>query len=146
MEQNTNTINNPSTSTNTAVVSQFIEEILNRGRFELIADLIHPDYRYVGPDGTVLLGRDALAELLQGFRTGFSDLEARIATTVADGDMVAMTMTLTGTHDGDFDGIPSTGAAIELPIAIFTKLVDGQIVEDREYYDTATMLSQLGIS
>ncbi len=147
METIAKTTNNhhPNT-TNSDVVRRFIEEILNRGRFELIADLIHPDYRYYGPDGTQLVGRDALADLLRGFRTGFSDLEAHVATSIADGDVVAMTVTLTGTHDGDFDGIPPTGAQLGLPVAIFTKLVGGQIIEDREYYDTATMLSQLGLA
>lgn len=66
--------------------------------------------------------------------------------TVADGALVAMTLVLSGTHDGDFDGIPPTGARLALPIAIFTTLVDGKIIEDREYYDTATMLGQLGIA
>ena len=142
----TTTTNQGPLSTNRAVVQRFIDEILNRGRFELIAELIHADYRYYGPDGTELVGGDALADLLRGFRTGFSDLEALVTTTIDQGDVVAITMMLTGTHDGDFDGIAPTGARLELPIAIFTRLVDGQIVEDREYYDTGTMLAQLGIS
>lgn len=142
----TNTTIQGPLSTNEAVVRRFIDEILNRGRFELIPELIHPEYRYHGPDGSELHGGDALAGLLRGFRAGFSDLEARVLTTVDQGDVIALTMTLTGTHDGDFDGIPATGARLELPIAIFTTLVDGQIIEDREYYDTSTMLDQLGVS
>lgn len=146
MTETATTTNQGPAPANEAIVRRFIDEILNQGRFELIPELIHPEYRYIGPDGTELLGRDALADLLRGFRSGFSDLEARVATTVDHSDVVAMTMTLTGTHDGDFDGIPPTGAHLELPIAIFTTLANGQIIEDREYYDTATILHQLGNS
>lgn len=131
---------------NIRTVRRFIDEILNRGRFELLPDVIHDGYRYVGPDGAGLVGREALADLLRGFRSGFSDLHAHVQTAVVADDVVAMTMTLTGTHDGDFDGIPPTGARLELPLAIFTRILDGRIVEDREFYDTGTMLAQLGLS
>jgi predicted ester cyclase len=56
-----------------------------------------------------------------------------------------MTMVLTGTHDGEFDGLPPTGGQIALPIAVFTRIEDDRIIEDREFYDTATMLGQLGL-
>lgn len=131
---------------NLAVARRFIDEILNQGRFERIADLIHDDYRYIGPDGTEDIGQQALADLLGGFRAAFPDLHAHVRTAIAANDTVAMTMTLTGTHDGDFDGIPPTGARLELPLAVFTTIVDGKIVEDREYYDTTTMFAQLGVS
>lgn len=131
---------------NLAIARRFVDEILNRGHIELIADLVHDDYRYIGPDGTKLVGQQALADLLGGFRSGFSDLHAQVRTAIAANDIVAMTMTLTGTHDGHFDGIPPTAAKLELPLAIFTTIVDGRIIEDREFYDTATMLAQLGVS
>ena len=139
----TNSTTIQSSTDNVAIVQQFIDEILNRGRFELLSGLIHEDYRYIGPDGAELVGSEALADLLRGFRTGFSDLHAHVRSAIGTDDIVAMTMTLTGTHDGDFDGIPPTGAQLELPLAIFTRICDGKIVEDREFYDTGTMLAQL---
>ena len=131
---------------NLLAARRFIDEILNGGRLELISDLVHDDYRYIGPDGTELAGREALADLLGGFRAGFSDLHAHVRTAIATNDTVAMTMTLTGTHDGDFNGIPPTGAHLDLPMAVFTTIVDDRIIEDREFYDTTTMLAQLGVS
>lgn len=132
-------------SDNLTIARRFIDEVLNGGRFELVDELVDHDYRYIGPDGTELVGRQVLAELLGGFRAGFSNLRAEIGTAVAVDRTVAMTVTLTGTHDGEFEGIPPTAAALELPLAIFTTIVDGRIVEDREYYDTGTLLAQLGV-
>lgn len=128
-----------------ALVRRFVDEIVNRGRFDVLSEIVHPEYRYVGPDGTRLDGPDELEQMVRGFRSGFSDLHATVLTDVAEGASVAMTMMLTGTHDGEFDGIPASGALMSLPVAVFARIEDGLIIEDREFYDTATMLMQLGI-
>jgi steroid delta-isomerase-like uncharacterized protein len=125
------------------VLRRFVDEVLNHGRFEVMTELVHRDYRYYGPDGGQITGRDGLQELIAGFRSGFSDLTARITTEIEDGRCVVATMVLTGTHDGDFAGMPPTGRQFELPLAIVTQFADQLIVEDREYYDTATMVNQL---
>lgn len=130
-------------TTSTDIVRRFVDEVLNQGRFDALDELIHPDYHYEGPDGGCLDGPDELRHLVEGFRAGFSDFHAAVTSHAATGDLVAMTMILTGTHDGDFDGIPPTGARLRLPIAVFARLDGDRIVEDREYYDTATMLAQL---
>ncbi|MDH3306405.1 MAG: ester cyclase [Acidimicrobiia bacterium] len=135
-----------SESTSSAVVRRFVADVLNRGRFDVLAEVVHPDYHYEGPDGVRLHGIGELEALIGGFRAGFSDFQASITSAACDGDLVAMTMTLTGTHDGEFDGIPPTGARMSLPIAVFTRVKDNRIVEDREFYDTATMLAQLGLT
>lgn len=132
-------------TTSTAVVRRFVDDVLNQGRFDDLVDIIHPHYRYEGPDGSRLDGPSALAQLVGSFRAGFSDFHATITSELADGDRVAMTMTLTGTHDGDFDGIPATGSPLRLPIAVFTRVEGGRIIEDLEFYDTGTMLAQLGV-
>lgn len=132
-------------STSSAVVRRFVDDILNQGRFDELDEIVHPDYRYEGPDGAQLHGPDQLEQLIGSFRTAFSDFHTAITSEVEDGEVVAMTMTLTGNHDGDFDGLPPTGARMSLPIAVFTRIQDGRIIEDREFYDTATMLAQLGV-
>lgn len=135
-----------STTTSSALVRRFVDDILNRGSFDALDEIVHPDYRYEGPDGARLHGPEELEQLIGSFRTAFSDFHAAITSEVEGGELVAMTMTLTGTHDGEFDGLPPTGARMSLPIAVFTRIEDGRIIEDREFYDTATMLAQLGVA
>ena len=141
----TDTHHTPSKTTSGAVVRRFVDDVLNQGRFDVLAEIIHPGYRYEGPDGAKLHGLDELCMLVAGYRAGFSDFHVDITSELADGDLVAMTMMLTGTHDGEFDGIPATGERLSLPLAVFAHLEDGRIVEDREFYDTSTMLAQLGL-
>ena len=119
-----------STTTSNAIVRRFVDDILNQGRFDALDEIVHPDYRYEGPDGAQLHGPDELERLIGSFRTAFSDFHAAITSEVADGEVVAMTMTLTGTHDGEFDGLSPTGARMRLPIAVFTRVEGHRIIED----------------
>lgn len=111
-------------TTSNRVVRRFVDDVLNQGHFHALDGIIHPNYRYEGPDGTQLHGLDELQMLVASYRSGFSDFHVAITTEIADGDHVAMTMTLTGTHDGEFDGLPATGQRLSLPIAVFTRIED----------------------
>lgn len=50
----------------------------------------------------------------------------------------------TGRHTGDFLGLAPTGRSFTLPFTVFVKFRDGLFVEERFYYDLATLLRQLG--
>ena len=131
--------------TNVEIVKRFVSEVVNQGRMETIAEVIHPRYQYHGPGGVEAEGRAGVQSIIDEFRAAFSDLHAEITAEIAQGDLVALTMITTGTHDGDLMGLAPTGATIELPMAIVSRFEDGQIVEEWEYYDSATMMSQLGL-
>ncbi|HYM30549.1 MAG TPA: ester cyclase [Candidatus Cybelea sp.] len=49
-----------------------------------------------------------------------------------------------GRHDGPFLGIPATGRAIDLPIAIVVDLGETLMSGERFYWDMATLLRQIG--
>jgi len=40
-----------------AALRRFVDEVLNLGHYGTMADVIHPDYRYYGPDGSRIQGR-----------------------------------------------------------------------------------------
>jgi len=96
------------------------------------------------PDGEAH-SRDEWASFIRANREGFPDIEFSIEELVVD-DAVAMAeLTLSGTHTGEFMGIPPTGRAIE--IRAIDKLVveDGQVVEWRPYFDSRQIPEQLGL-
>jgi len=63
---------------------------------------------------------------------------------VADGDTVAVRYTMTGTHRGEFAGVPPTGKAVLAQSMAFYRLADGQIVEERAQLDMLGIIQQLG--
>lgn len=79
-----------------------------------------------------------------GLRTAFPDRVDTIEDMIADGDRVGMLFRVTGTHLGNFYGIPATGRTIDILEVGFFKLADGKIVEAWFMADEAGLLQQLG--
>lgn len=50
----------------------------------------------------------------------------------------------TGCHIGPFLGLAPTGRAFVLPFTVFVRFRNGLFVEERFYYDLATLMRQLG--
>ena len=91
-------------------------------------------------------------QALKGFRlkvglfiNGFPDLNVSYDFVIEEGDTVAGRYTITGTHQGDFAGIPATGKKISVTGHDFARLVDGKLIEHWGETDTMTMMQQLGV-
>jgi predicted ester cyclase len=77
-------------------------------------------------------------------RTAFPDRTDVIETMIAEGDRVGMIFRVSGTHQGNFYGVPPTGKKFEfLEMAMF-RLADGKVTESWFMADEAGLLRQLG--
>ena len=89
----------------------------------------------------VINGRDldAVAEffvderLVEGVRSGcfryfeaFPDLHVSLDELIAEGDRVFLRSTMTGTHDGEYKGIPATGSHVATECAEVFRIADGR--------------------
>ncbi len=52
---------------------------------------------------------------------------------------------VTGTHQGEFQGIPATGNEIEVSTILIWSFKNGKIVEEREEANWLGMMQQLGM-
>ena len=97
------------------------------------------------PEGEVH-SREEWASFIRANRAGFPDIEFSMKELLA-GDGVAMAeLTISGTHRGEFMGIPPTYRSIEVR-AIDKFLVDeGQVVEWRPYFNAQEIPEQLGLT
>ena len=59
--------------------------------------------------------------------------------------LVAVLARITGTHQGEFNGIPATGNKVNVSGISIWKIVDGKNVEEWEILDTMAMMQQLGV-
>jgi hypothetical protein len=67
------------------------------------------------------------------------------------GDIICSVHRSTGTNTGDWkmpDGsmIPPTGKSIEIEMVSVAKLQDGQLVEEKLYFDNLSIMKQLGLA
>ena len=132
------------TKQNITAMNTWIGEAINRGNAAVVDDLAHPSYVYRNPTDEIK-GADAIKGLFASYREGFPDFHVHIDERVADGDRMIQAFTLTGTHRGEFLGIPATGKTVEVHGFVFSRFVDGRIAEEWEVIDQLTFLEQLGV-
>lgn len=90
------------------------------------------------------LDLDGWAGFMHAFTTGFPDARITIDECIADGDTVATRWHLTGTHLGEFQGVPATRRAITFEGLEYNRVRDGRFVEHRSMFDNIALLRQIG--
>jgi len=75
----------------------------------------------------------------------FPDMHVTIDDMVAEGDKVAARVTITGTHKGEFMGIPPTNKKWTISLITISRIAGGKIVEDHGQYDALGLMRQLGL-
>lgn len=129
--------------TNETVIRRLIDEVINNRDFSVLDKLVHPNYVYRSPDQQ-LDGPEALEGLLAAYHDAFPDLNVRIDDLVNGGDKIVISITLTGTHEGDLMGIAPTGKPVTISGMILSRFQNGKIVEEYEILDMLAMFQQIG--
>lgn len=99
----------------------------------------------VSPTGGVLEGRADIERVYHLWFSAFPDIGYSIDDTVIDGDRVVEIARLSGTHAGDFFGLPPTGRHVEVQVAVAMRIEDGLVAEERRIYDFTGVLIQVGV-
>lgn len=86
----------------------------------------------------------SLPPLVGAWHEAFADLHMEIRHLVSDGDLVAASLTVTGTHQGEWVGIPATGRRIEVEEMMFFRFENDLLAEMWELFDEHGMRQQLG--
>ena len=122
-------------------------EAWGKGDFETLTELTTADYAFCYPSNTANpLSREELEATYRRIREGFPDVTWSIEELHTGGDTVVLRFVQTGTHEGVFQGIPATGKRIETSGIAVSRVVNGQIIEQREEYDMLGVVTQLGMT
>ena len=119
-------------------------EALNAGDVDACLARIAPDFlmNLAGsPDQR--RGREEWREGLQLMRRAFPDIKAQIDDVFGSGDRVAVRLTFTGTHSGDFLGITATGRRVEYQSHEFYRVENGLLAEEWICSDMASLFQQI---
>jgi steroid delta-isomerase-like uncharacterized protein len=132
-----------SASANAALLRESVEA-LNAGDTERLLTVVAPDIviHYAELPGP-LHGRETWQQGFELMKRAFPDLTAELGDLVAADDKVALRLTLGGTHQGEFQGIPATGRTIRYVSHEFYRVADGRIAEEWICSDTASLFRQL---
>jgi steroid delta-isomerase-like uncharacterized protein len=91
-------------------------------------------------------GSQEIARYVAEVRTGYPDFKLEINDKVFEGNRLVIHWTVTGTHKGDFLGIPATGKRITISGITLERIENGKVADERVYFDRLAMLEQLGLA
>jgi len=128
---------------NKDIARAYLEQVWNRrqfGRFdEFVAeDVVHHDSS--GDQGFAWM-KETAATIL----AAFPDMQTTIEDEIVEGDRVVQRQTNTGTHQGEFNGLPATGKRISIPSIWIYRFADDKIAELWGVADNLNMMQQLGV-
>jgi uncharacterized protein (TIGR02246 family) len=106
-----------------------------------VASFFSPDGRLSVNGATPAVGREAIAELVQGFMTAFPDLRVMLDDVFLQGDRVVYRWTLSGTNTAP----GGTGNPVRISgFEQWSLGNDGLIADSQGQYDSAAHQKQLG--
>ena len=85
------------------------------------------------------------SSFMAAFTNAFPDAAISIDSCIAEGDSASARWSLTGTHRGEFQGIPATGRVVTFAGIECNRIRDGQVVEHWAVLDNVALLRQLGV-
>jgi len=119
---------------------------INRGDLSVVdthvaEDFIdHQEFPGIPPD------KAGVRQFFEMMRSAFPDFRVNVQDTLAEGDKVVVRMTMSGTHRGDFMGIPATNKQVNVEGIDIVRVRDEKAVEHWGVTDVAAMMQQLGVA
>jgi steroid delta-isomerase-like uncharacterized protein len=129
---------------NKAVVQRYWDGKWNERRPDILDELQTPDVIYHGTSMN-MNGIEEYKQVYSSFLSAFHDTQIIVEELIADGDKVTSRVSLSGTHKGEFDGLPPTGKVFTANASTVFRLVGGKIVEEWEIFDELGLMHQLGM-
>ncbi|MFE0649383.1 ester cyclase [Streptomyces sp. NPDC059534] len=135
------------TARHTEILHRF-HAAVNSGDRDVIAkaidEFVAPDLDFHPPVAVGATGAEALKRVWEVLLRAFPDVHVAVEETIAEGDKVVSRNTVTGTHQGEYQGLPPTGRPVSYQEIFILRFADGRIAEIRGVVDVLTQLRQLG--
>jgi steroid delta-isomerase-like uncharacterized protein len=124
-----------------------IYDILESGAYDRLTEVFTEDFvEHEMLPGSTKTGLDALKEAVDAYRVAFPDFHFTATSVISEGDRVACHYTFTGTHRGEFMGLPATGRSVSVEgVDIGRMATDGRCAEHWGFVHEADLMTQLGI-
>jgi steroid delta-isomerase-like uncharacterized protein len=127
---------------NKQVVRQ-VFEFYNQQDIEKVEELFSPKHVFHFP-GAPPMDWNSHKQFIVSLSKAFPDLHFKIEDILAEGDKVAYRLTVSGTHKGEFQGIPPTNKKVSFSSTGISNIIDGKVAEDWVDVDVMGLMQQLG--
>jgi steroid delta-isomerase-like uncharacterized protein len=135
-------------TSNKATVRRF-DDVVSTGDAEVISktidELVEPDVLIHMPLPIQATGAQALKQVWAMLLRGLPDLRVAVEDVIAEGDKVVCRNTVTGTHEGEYRGLPPTGKSVTYDEIFIFRFAGGRIAEIWGLVDVFSQMKQLGV-
>ena len=122
------------------IIKSFVEEVFNKH------DISATEKYFAKENPSIGQGREGFKQSLSALFTAFPDIHANIEHIVAENDLVVVFLNFTGTHKGEFQGMPPTNKPVNIRSADLYRVEDEIIVGHWDVVDQLNLLQQTGAS
>jgi steroid delta-isomerase-like uncharacterized protein len=132
---------------NKAIVRKVYEEGWNKNKLDIFDEIMGAGYVNHDPSRTGMEELDVAGykQYAGGILAAFPDCAFTILDQIADGDKTATRWQVSGTHVGEYMGIPATGKNALMTGMSIHRFVGGKIAEEWSNWDALGLLQQLGV-
>lgn len=133
-------------TSNLEVVSRLFDAVNSRDLptiSQTVDEVIHPDAVFHGGPPAAASAGDAVKGAWSMLLLAFPDIHVAVEDTITEGDKIVFRNTVTGTHRGEFLGLPPTGKSISYGEVFIARFADGKVAEVWGIVDTFSQLQQL---
>ena len=132
---------------NKALAGRFHMDIFQEGNLDAADEILSADFLWhgaLGP-GEDQRGPEPAKQVASGVIAAFPDRRITHEDTIAEGDKVLIRWALSGTQEGEVQGIPPTGRPVTLTGFDLFRIEGGKIAEMWQEADRLGMMQQLGV-
>jgi steroid delta-isomerase-like uncharacterized protein len=120
-------------------------QAFDRNEFEIVKSMLTTDFAAYLVGMSTPFNRDEFTEFGINFKQAFPDGCHQFDRLICEDDKVVTSGVFTGTHLGNFQGLPATGRSISIAVMHIDIIKDGKVAEHWGQGDRAGMMQQLGI-
>ena len=125
---------------------EFYEEVINANAVDRVDEFVTEDFVDHEEFPGISNDRDGVKQFFQMMRAAFPDLHMTAESVAQDGDHVMARFRMTGTHQGEFMGVPASGRHVDVGGYDEVRLnADGtRAVEHWGTLDAMALMQQIG--
>lgn len=122
-------------------------QMTNERDYDKLPDIFAESFRWETPaaPGGEVKSHEEAEEVIEKIVGGFPDFSAELTDLLTSDETGMAGVRFTGTHEGEYEGIPPTGQEFELPGMSKWTVADGKIQELHDYANMQDLVDQLGV-
>jgi steroid delta-isomerase-like uncharacterized protein len=128
-----------------AAAMKQLYDLINAGDIDGFGELLADDFVEHEEMPGLEPSREGVTQLFHMYRAAFPDLRMDVQDLLVDGDKAVARVRATGTHQGEFLGMPATNKRVDVQLIDITRFDDDGLAHEHwGVFDALALMQQLG--